>query len=414
MEEIILDNGLRIYLYQDKRRHSTLFQHVTLFGGLTKDFSIDGKNYHLVDGVSHILEHYVVECNEEGNFIKELGERQMNTNASTHLNMTRFYFDTVEDIEFGILKMLKGLYHVSFDEKKLEKLKNPIYQEIRGRSNSKFFHSNIKMMENLFHQYSFRNISGSVEDVSSVNIDLLETCYEGFYQPNNQIIFIAGNFNKEKVLTLIKDFFNDLNLPKHDVKLLPIKEEDTVAKKEDIVYFSTPEEYVEISFKINISNYSPVERIDIDYFIGNFLQNHFGITSSLYQKFVKEKVITTTIRYSSSILYDYYIVSIGGYTSKKDIFVKGILDKIKKMDSFDQDFFELEKKNVIMDLILRDENIISMMMPFVNNVVDFHYPYLDTVDELEKLTYQDYVSSIKKLNWSNYTIITIKDKKEDF
>ena len=84
------------------------------------------------------------------------------------------------------------------------------------------------------------------------------------------------------------------------------------------------------------------------------------------------------------------------------------------MDSFDQDFFELEKKNVIMDLILRDENIISMMMPFVNNVVDFHYPYLDTVEELEKLTYQDYVSSIKKLNWSNYTIITIKDKKEDF
>ena len=412
MEEILFENGLRIYLYQDKRRHSTLFQHVTLFGGLTKDFSIDGEEYHLVDGVAHILEHYVVECNEEGNFIKELGEMQMNTNASTHLNMTRFYFDTVENVEVGILKMLNGLYHVHFDEEKLEKLKNPIYQEIRGRSNSKFFHGNIKMMENLFQCYTFRNISGSIEDVSSVDVKLLETCYRGFYQPNNQIIFIAGNFDKEKVVTLIKDFFKDLCLPKHEVKLLPVKENERVAKKEDIVYFSTPEDYVEISFKINISNYSPVERLNIAYFIVNFLQNYFGITSSLYQEFVKEKVITTTIRCSNSILYDYLIVSIGGYTSKKDIFVKGILDKIQKMDAFDQEFFELEKKNVIMDLILRDENIISMMMPFVNNVVDFHYPYLDTVEELEKLTYQDYISSIKKIDWSNYTIITIKDRKE--
>ena len=42
IETIKLDNGLTIYLYSDKRRHSTLFQHVTLFGGKTKDFIFEG------------------------------------------------------------------------------------------------------------------------------------------------------------------------------------------------------------------------------------------------------------------------------------------------------------------------------------------------------------------------------------
>ena len=65
-----LDNGLTIYLYKDDRRHSTLFQFVTLFGGFNKDFIYNNNEYHIQDGVAHILEHYIVECNNNGNFLK--------------------------------------------------------------------------------------------------------------------------------------------------------------------------------------------------------------------------------------------------------------------------------------------------------------------------------------------------------
>ena len=43
IDKIVLDNGLNIYLYNDKRRHSTFFQFVNLCGGITKDFVVDGK-----------------------------------------------------------------------------------------------------------------------------------------------------------------------------------------------------------------------------------------------------------------------------------------------------------------------------------------------------------------------------------
>lgn len=43
IETIILDNGLKVYLYPDKRRHTTFFQLITLVGGLDKDFKVNDK-----------------------------------------------------------------------------------------------------------------------------------------------------------------------------------------------------------------------------------------------------------------------------------------------------------------------------------------------------------------------------------
>ena len=49
------------------------------------------------------------------------------------------------------------------------------------------------------------------------------------------------------------------------------------------------------------------------------------------------------------------------------------------MNSFDEEKFELDKKNSIINMILRDENIFKTIMPFIENIVEFNYPYVDTV-----------------------------------
>ena len=219
-EKVILDNGLVIYFYVDKKRHSTFFQHITKFGGLTKDFICDGNEYHLQDGIAHILEHYIVEENKYGNFLKLLGEAQMSTNASTHHDMTRFYFNAIENVEFGIRTLLNGIYAPLFSEERLEKMKGPIYQEIRGKSDSKFYHGMYCSYNNLFNQLSFRSIGGTVDDVKKTTLDELMLCYDAFYQPSNQMIVVGGNFDKDEVLSIIKDFYSKLNIVKHDVQVI--------------------------------------------------------------------------------------------------------------------------------------------------------------------------------------------------
>lgn len=409
INKVVLENGLTIYLYNDKRRHSTFFQFVNLCGGITKDFIVDGKEYHVQDGLAHILEHYVVECNDKGNFLKILGEQQMNTNASTHLNMTDFYFETVENVNFGIRTMLEGIYNVTFNVESLEKIKNPIYQEIRGKSDSKFYQLNRLCNDNLFNNIKFRDIGGTLDEVKNTTIDDLKLFYEAFYQPNNQFIVIAGNFNKKEVLEEIYNFYENLEYQKHDVKVIKVKEDVEVNKKEDILYYKTPLEYVNITFKFDVSKYSPLEMLNLDYYIHTFFNSFFGTTSKLYEKLTKNKIITSSIACGNVRLNNTLTISIGSYTHDVEVFKKEVLNTIKEMDGFDEEKFELDKKTSIISMILRDENIFKTIFPFVDNIVDFNYPYVDTVEDVEAFTYEDFINTIKKLDFSNYSINTIVD-----
>ena len=63
-------------------------------------------------------------------------------------------------------------------------------------------------------------------------------------------------------------------------------------------------------------------------------------------------------------------------------------------------------------MVLRDENIFKMINPFINNVVYYNYPFLDTIEDVERMNYDDMVKSIHSLDFTNYSILTIKNKKE--
>ena len=412
INKVVLENGLTIYLYNDKRRHSTFFQFVNLCGGLTKDFTVDGTEYHMQDGLAHILEHYVVECNESGNFLEILGEKQMNTNASTHLYMTDFYFETVENVTFGINTMLNGIYNVKFSESKLEKIKGPIYQEIRGKSDSKFYHLNRLCNDNLYKNIKFRDIGGTLEEIKNTTLNDLKIFYEAFYQPSNQFIVVAGNFDKKEVLEEIYNFYENLKFPKHTVKKIDIKEELDVNKKEDILYYKTPLEYVNISFKIDVSKYSPEEALKLDYYLNTFYNSFFGSTSKLYDDLTKDKVITSGIGCGNVRFNNCLTISIGAYTYDVEKFKNGVINTIEAMNSFDKEKFELDKNNCIVGMILRDENIFKTIMPFVENIVEFNYPYVDTVEDVKAFNYEEYIGMIKELDFSHYSINTIVDNNK--
>lgn len=412
LKSIQLENGLTIYLYQDKRRHSTFFQFNTLCGGMTKHFYYHNKEYHLQDGLAHILEHYLVECNDRGNFLELLGKMQMSTNASTSPIVTNYYFETVESVCEGIRIVLDGIYHVSFDEKKLEKLKNPIYQEIRGKKDNKFYHANRRRMDNLFSTIDFRDVGGTLEEVEQTTIQDVKTLYDAFYHPKNQFIVIAGNFDQEEVLKTIKEFYDTITFSEYDASVIPYQEPVDIHHIEDSFQFPTPKPYTEISIKIPATGYSCTELLDLEFYIGSFFSSSFGITSSLYKKLIDNNIIIDSIRYGYTPVDSFQILSFGAYTDEPIKFQKAILNELQQLNHLDQEKFELDKKNSMVQMILRDENIFSMIMPFINNVLYFQYPYLDTIEDVKRLNYKQYTKMIHDLDFSNYSIMTIYPQKK--
>ena len=413
IETIILDNGLRIFLYKDGRRHSTFFTYITLCGGRSKDVILDGKKYHLNDGLAHILEHYIVEFNDKGNFLKDLGKMQMNTNAQTGEVSTEYYFQAVENVDVGIRTILDAVNNVSFSNEKLNKLKKPILQEVRGRMDNKFYHLGRMIMKDVFGENDFLDVGGNICDIENTTKDEIEALYKAFYRTDNQIIVVAGNFDKENVINIIKEYFNHLDKKKHEVKIIKNKYIDAVSKKKDILEFPTPREYKEIAFKVNCSKFSNKEKLDLDFFISCFFNNFFGVTSPFYKEMIDKNIITDRMNCGMKRVDDYLLLTIGNYTSDGDVLSHEILNRIKEMNSFSLNNFNLDKKACIMELILRDENIFKMISPFITNVIDFDYPYLDRTDDIYNLTFDYYVSTIKNLDFNNYTEISIKDTKKE-
>ena len=411
IEKVTLENGLDIYFYLDKKRHSVFFQHITKFGGVTKDFISNGKTYHIQDGIAHILEHYIVEENKYGNFLKLLGEAQMSTNASTHLDMTRFYFSAVENVEFGIRTLLKGIYAPLFDEERLSRIKRPIYQELRGRSNNKFYGLNMKTYDTIFNHFKFRSVGGTLEEVEKTTLEELKLCFETFYQPSNQFIVVGGNFDKDEILKIIKDEYENLNIKKIDFEVLKLEETDEVNNEYHEIEFPTGENYLEVNYKINLDKYTNDEALKLDFYFSFFFKMFFSITSPLYNKLVKDEVITDGLSCGISKVNNYVVASMGAHTSKTDILREEIIKTVNELNDFDEEKFELDKKNVILSIILREENIGSTVMPFVNNIVMYNCDYPDSVEQVMSYTYEDFVKTMKEIDFSNYSVGVIKNKE---
>ena len=190
-------------------------------------------------------------------------------------------------------------------------------------------------------------------------------------------------------------------------------ETDKVNKVNDVLCFSTPREYRVVYYKINVSSFSNVDLLDLSFYVNCFFNNFFGQTSKLYKKLIDEGVITDTMNCGVRQIENYMILSIGNFTSNGDYFANSVIDTVSKMNSFSKKYFELDKKGCILSLIIRDENIFSMINPFIYNLVNLNYPCLDKVDDLYRLSYDDYVSTIKKLDFSNYCDIKIIDDDKE-
>ena len=81
------------------------------------------------------------------------------------------------------------------------------------------------------------------------------------------------------------------------------------------------------------------------------------------------------------------------------------------MDSFNEEIFELDKRDSILKIVLRSESLLDTIMPFVSNIVEFNYPYPDTVSDIEEFSYEDFVETIKSLDLSHNIVTIIQNKK---
>ncbi|MBD67035.1 MAG: hypothetical protein CME62_17670 [Halobacteriovoraceae bacterium] len=204
----VLDNGLTLLMVEDHKLPIFTFVAYYKVGG---KFETPG-----VTGSSHLLEHMMFKGAKkygENEFDKLVEGNGGRNNAYTTHDNTVYYeslpsehINTIIDLEADRMQNLL-LAPQSF-----EKERNVVLEERKMRyENSDRGAIFLKMMQETFKGTPYGNsVIGEVEDLKTISREEVQRYFKQYYAPNNAIIVIVGDIDKDDVYSEIKNRFGKI------------------------------------------------------------------------------------------------------------------------------------------------------------------------------------------------------------
>jgi zinc protease len=170
-------------------------------------------------GFAHLFEHMMFQgsAHVPKNRHFELIERAGGTlNASTWFDRTN-YFDTVPSHELELALWLEsdrmGWMVEAMDQEKLDNQRDVVKNEKRQRYDNQPYGDWDERLQALVypegHPYR-HSVIGSMEDIDAATLDDVRSFFRSYYIPNNAVITLAGDFDRDRALDLIDRYFGEI------------------------------------------------------------------------------------------------------------------------------------------------------------------------------------------------------------
>lgn len=405
---ITLDNGLTILIYTDNSKSTNHVELYTFFGGNNGEYvDYNGNTRSIKPGTAHLLEHYICENTVEGNLLDNLRKYNiLSCNGGTNNENTSYFFNTVTNFYECLETFLRGIYNISFTKEKLDKTKMAVYSEIRDYKNNEKNKIIEKKINGLFTIN--RKTLGSSSSVKSITIKEIKDVYDNIYIPCNQFLVLAGNFDYDKTLSLVKNIYKEISF-KNDKRLSKVSDVKDVIKKRTI-YKSDYIDEVILTFKIDVSSLSCFDKYKLDWYLSFFLDINFSKYSKINEYINSCSDYVDDI---SAYLYyfnGYFVIDVIAFTKKVNEFEKLVLSSIKNRDSNEREVFELVKKDAITRISVRKDSISNYVAPTEENYIRFGYLDDDDIDVIDKFNYSEYDKIISNIDFTNYSVFYRKKK----
>ena len=193
-------------------------------------------------GFAHFFEHLLFEGSENikrGQFDKLLTAAGAVNNAYTTNDQT-YYYDLLpsNQLELGLYLESERLMHAKIDQIGVDTQKEVVKEERRQRIDNQPYGSfTEEMFKRAFkvHPYRWTTI-GSMEHLSSAELQDFMDFYHTFYVPQNATLTIAGDIDIEETKKLVDLYFSEIPRGKNEVPRPTIVEPAQTAEIRDVVY----------------------------------------------------------------------------------------------------------------------------------------------------------------------------------
>ena len=196
-------SGLKIYILEKPQYTSSYAIFGTKYGSIDTQFSVNGEQISVPEGIAHFLEHKLFES-EDGDAFTKYAKTGAYANAFTSFDRTCYLFSCSDKFYENLDILLSFVQSPYFTEQTVNKEQGIIGQEIRMYDDSPAWRVMFNMLMNMYHNHPVRiDIAGTVESIAKIDYNLLYKCYNTFYNPSNMFICIAGNVDADKILKQI-------------------------------------------------------------------------------------------------------------------------------------------------------------------------------------------------------------------
>ena len=197
-------SGLDIYVFPKKMSSSyALFG--TEYGSVDNCFRLKGESEYTIvpDGIAHYLEHRMFTQKDGSDITERFSECGADSNAYTSFNKTVYLCSSTDNFEDALEALFEFVTEPNFTEELVERERGIIIQEIKMTDDSPYSRGYRGLLEAMYQNNSARvDIAGTVESVSQITAELLNKCYNTFYNPNNMAAVVCGDITPEKVMEI--------------------------------------------------------------------------------------------------------------------------------------------------------------------------------------------------------------------
>ncbi len=193
-------NGLRVLLFPDPSSPKVTVNMTYLVGSRFEGYG--------ETGMAHLLEHMNFILSRNGRSIKkELTDHGASWNGTTDYDRTN-YFETVtasdDNLKWALGLEAERMVNMRIEKPLLDTEMTVVRNEFeRGENNpGNILEERVIATAYLWHNYG-KAVIGSLADIEKVPIDKLAAFYKKYYQPDNAVLVIAGQFDQSKALAYV-------------------------------------------------------------------------------------------------------------------------------------------------------------------------------------------------------------------
>jgi zinc protease len=210
-------------------------------------------------GSTHILEHLMFKGSKHFppkgglSVLEVLSKKGAMVNASTFLDRTNYY-EVLPDEHFEYVVRLEAdrMRHALITEKDLREELPAVKSEYAMSYESNpvdFLDTHVWATAFTAHPYHHSTL-GSFSDIEHASVEKLQHFYDTYYHPNNAVVTVVGNVEREQALALIAKHFGVHPRSKHEIPTVHAKEPTQLGKRFIEINREGTKDVVTVAYKV--------------------------------------------------------------------------------------------------------------------------------------------------------------------